>query len=207
MSRNNSQILTQSNSKNNKYFERKIFTMPSFIQHLKLLQTQRKSMKQIFREQIITKDFIERIMLTSSAVNGCVYCQWGHVGMAKQVGLSEEEISMLFNYNFTNVPSHEKPALLFTYEYVRTKYHPHSDIVKYFKENYSVTEQKAIIAVINMILMGNLLGNTVSAFISRLQGKKSLQSSLLFELIIFIPVGFLMHIFYKLSNFQPISST
>lgn len=180
--------------------------MRSFIQHVKLLQTQRKSMKQIFREQIITKDFIERIMLTSSVVNGCVYCQWGHVGIAKQAGLSEEEISMLFNYDFTTVPPHEKTALLFTYEYVKTKHRPHPYILKSFKESYTVTEQKAILAVINMILMGNLLGNTVSAFISRLQGKRSLKSSLLFELTVFIPVGFLMHILYKLSNFHRINS-
>ena len=113
---------------------------------------------------------------------------------------------MLFNNDFATVPHHEKTALLFTYEYVRTKHHPDSGIIKIFKENYSVTEQKAIMAVINMILMGNLLGNTVSGFISRLQGKKSIQSSLLFELIIFVPIGFLMNVLYKLSNFKPLST-
>ena len=73
--RNNQQILTQPIANKSKYFEREIFTMRSFIQHLKLIRTQRKSMKQIFREKIITKKFVERIMLTSSVLNGCIYCQ------------------------------------------------------------------------------------------------------------------------------------
>lgn len=193
----------QRKDRSHRYFNREIFTMRSFIQHVKLLQTQRKSMKKIFNEKIITKAFIERIMLTSSVVNGCVYCQWGHVGIAKGEGLTEKEISSLFNYDFSSVPAHEKPAVLFTYEYVRTKYHPKSEIIRYFKENYSKNEQKALIAIINMIIMGNRAGNTVSAFISRLQGRKSLQSSLLFELIVFIPIGFLMHVMYKLSKFSP----
>lgn len=176
--------------------------MRSFIQHVKLLQTQRKSRKQIFREQNITKAFIERIMLTSSVVNGCVYCQWGHVGISKQEGLTDKEISSLFNYDFSSVPNYERPALLFTYEYVRTKYHPKLEIIKHFMESYNKNEQKAILTIINMIIMGNRAGNTVSAFISRLQGKKSQQSSLLFELIVFIPIGFLMHMLYKLSKFN-----
>ena len=195
---------SQQEARSSRFFTREIFTMRSFIQHLKLLQTQRKSMKQVFREQIITKAFIERIMLTSSVVNGCVYCQWGHVGMAKEEGLTEKEIASLFNYDYSAVPAHEKPAILFTYEYVRTKYHPTQEMVNYFKENYTKDEQKAIMAIINMIIMGNRAGNTVSAFISRLQGRKSQQSSLLFELIVFIPIGFLMHLLYKLSNFNPL---
>ena len=125
---------SQQVAKGSRYFNREIFTMCSFIQHIKLLQTQRKSMKQIFREKIITKAFIERIMLTSSVVNGCVYCQWGHVGMSKQEGLTEKEISSLFNYDFSSVPDHEKPAVLFTYEYVRTKYHPNPEIIKYISK-------------------------------------------------------------------------
>ena len=55
----------------------------------------RKRLREINDEGLISPDFRERLMLAVTAVNGCRYCSYAHTRAALKGGLSREEISGL----------------------------------------------------------------------------------------------------------------
>ena len=184
----------------NRFFQRKVFTFHSFIQHLRLMAKYRSTMKKLRNENLISERFFERIMLVCTAVNECIYCEWGHIGMAKGVGCSEEEIFSLLDLDFSKVASEEIKGLIFAKEYSSSNGNPSRKLIQETIKYYGIEKTNAIIATILMITMGNLSGNTVSAFLSRLHGKKTFNGSLIFELLAFIPVGFLLHWYYLIDT-------
>ena len=76
-------------------FDRKIFTAKIFFNDIFFLLGHIPKIVRAFRNKKISKAFMEKIMTVSTAVNGCVYCEWFHAKQAVTSGITEEEIKQI----------------------------------------------------------------------------------------------------------------
>lgn len=140
-----------------------------------------------FRNKKISKAFTEKIMTVSTAVNGCVYCEWFHAKQAVTSGISEEEIKNMLDLQFqADASEFEVPGLLYTQHFAETSRNPDPLMTKRFKEFYGERTAGDIYMFIRMIYFGNLIGNTWDAALSRFRGNPAPNSKLWFELIFFL---------------------
>lgn len=196
-----------SNKNNKKYFNKRTYTFRSFIKDISSLISYKINMKP--KKDKISSLFSERIMMSVTAVNGCTICNWFHTKLALEIGMSPKEIADIGQLEFSNseIPDYEKTALIFAQHYAETKGNPSIIALERVISFYGIEVTKSIILNIKLITIGNLYGNSVAAFESRIIHKSpSKNGSFLFELFIFILGGFLINKIMKLdtrkSNFE-----
>lgn len=148
------------------------------------------------RQQQLTKQFTERIMLAVTEVNGCQVCSYAHTKMALESGMDNTEIeNMLAGLN-DDAPPDELAAILFAQHYADYRGQPSRESWERIVESYGLSKAKGILASIRMIMVGNIYGIAWSSFIHRFSGKADERSHLAYELsiilstFIFIPVAF-----------------
>ncbi len=170
-----------------KGFDRKVFDAKTFWGDLKFLVASRREIRAAMRNPDLGRDFMEKVMMVVTAVNGCRYCSWFHSGQAAASGMNEDEILNMFNlqYEISATP-HEIPALDFAQHYAETDRHPDPEMVTGLDAFYGERTARHIMLFIRMIFFGNLSGNTFDAFLSRLRGEKAENSSLGFETLHFL---------------------
>jgi AhpD family alkylhydroperoxidase len=139
------------------------------------------------RSKEVSRKFGEKIMLVTSAVNGCVYCEWFHAKLAVDSGVSKGEIKQILDLQFqTDASEFELPALLYAQHYAETDKSPDTKMERQLVDFYGEENAAHIKTYIEMIFFGNLLGNTFDAFLSRLKGKPAQNSNVFFEMVFFI---------------------
>jgi AhpD family alkylhydroperoxidase len=151
---------------------------------------------QAIKSKRIGKKFRERILLAVTAINECKYCSYGHSLMALKAGCTQEEILKIMKGDFEQLDSHQRIALNFAQHYTATKRNPGKKALNALFSWYSYEESYEILLLIHLIEMGNLLGNTIDAFKSRLKGKPPENGSLILEFIVFFvsfPFLWLIH--------------
>jgi AhpD family alkylhydroperoxidase len=145
----------------------------------------------------VSKAFAERIMLAVTQVNGCRYCHYGHTRAALRAGVSEAEIRSLTLGALDQLPAEELVALVYAQHFAESGGRPDLEARQRLQETYGPETARDIMAYIRMIMMGNLLGNTFDALLSRLARRPAAGSSLGQELgvllgaFVFIPAGLL----------------
>jgi len=174
------------------YFRKRTYNFRTFFKDLVKIIRQRDQLKDFNPSNKVSRKFSEHIMLVVTSVNGCIYCEWGHVNWAKQEGSTETEIAGLLSLNFGNLPSEETIALSFAQHYAETLGNPSPEALNRLMKEYGVEKAQSIISRCDMITVGNLLGNSISAFLSILQGIPPEHGSLGFELFVFVFGGFWM---------------
>ncbi len=158
------------------------------------------------RQQLLTKQFTERLMLAVTEVNGCEVCSYAHSKMALESGMDNTEIeNMLAGIN-DHAPSDELPAIMFAQHYADYRGQPSLESWERIVKLYGLSKAKGILASIRMIMVGNVYGIAWSSFIHRFKGKADQRSNLAYELsiisstFIFIPLAFI-------HSLLPVSST
>ena len=168
-------------------FVKKIYDAKTFFKDMIFFL---KNIKNIFaanKNDKINKKFIEKIMTVTTAVNGCVYCEWFHAREAVKAGIDEKEVKNMLNLQFeASATDFELPALLYAQHYAETDRNPDSEMKEKFYNFYGEKTANHIFIFMRMIYFGNLLGNTWDGVISRLKGKPAEDSSILFELFFFL---------------------
>lgn len=168
-----------------------------------------RTMKHMFKAKKsneLTPEFIERIMLAVTEVNGCEVCSYAHTKIALEQGMSNDEIQMLLSGNTQTIPSNEAAAVFFAQHYADTKGKPTNDSWQRIVEVYGMTKAMGILGAIRAIMMGNAYGIPLSAFRSRLKSNPIKKSSLLYEIsmilsiIILFPVAFIHSFMSNLFN-------
>jgi hypothetical protein len=92
-------------------------------------------------------------------------------------------------------------ALLFAMHFAHTGGQPHAEEIRALKEEYTGTQARGIRGLCAAIHFGNLCGNTVDAFIARLQGKPFRESSLFMEIPVFLVCApFLLPLIPRIKN-------
>ncbi|MFC4600264.1 carboxymuconolactone decarboxylase family protein [Cohnella hongkongensis] len=164
-----------------------------------------KYMNRSKKKNKMSSHFIERIMLAVTEVNGCEVCSYAHTKIALAQGMSDEEIKMLLTGLTEGIPDHEMTAIVFAQHYADSRGNPSKEAWDRIVTAYGTEKARGILGAIRMIMIGNIYGIAISAFRSRLKGKKIEKTSLLYEIrmiisiIILLPValihGFVSNLF------------
>jgi AhpD family alkylhydroperoxidase len=130
----------------------------------------------------IKDDFIERIMLAVTEVNGCAMCSYAHTKMALEKGMSNDEIQSLLSGDLGKIPEDELPAIMFAQHYAETRGKPSKKTWDRILETYGREKALGILAATRMIMVGNAFGIVLGSFKNRLKGISDTNSSLAYEL-------------------------
>lgn len=167
------------------YYKKRSYTFKGFLKDLTFMLRNFSKISEAMRTERINKQFREKIMLAVTAVNDCKYCSFGHTQMALKAGCTEEEINQIMQQDLGACDSYEVVALAYAQHYAETKGNPSPEALKKLFSHYGRKKAEDILLFIHMIEMGNLLGNTIDAFASRLKGKPAEEGSFLFEAVLF----------------------
>lgn len=107
-------------------------------------------------------------MLAVTAVNGCRYCSYFHAGEALKSGLKQEEIGRLLSGQIDTCPPEEAPAVLYAQHWAESNAHPDPQALQKFEEIYGRKRADSIHLALNMIRIGNLMGNSWDYMLFRL---------------------------------------
>ena len=146
------------------------------------------------RSKLVDKQFIERVQLAVTEVNGCAVCSYQHTKMALQQGMSGEEIASLLSGGTDFIKPEEAKAIMFAQHFADSRGFPKIETFDAIVEEYGKKEARIILAACQVILSGNIFGIPFSAFLARLHGKPYENSSLFYELGMIIVGGLLLPI-------------
>lgn len=121
-------------------------------------------------------------MLAVTQVNGCRYCSFAHARAALAAGVDRGDIADLLQGDLAAVPAHQVDAVLFAQHYAETEGHPDDEAWQQLVATYGDAVAREILIRIRMITIGNLMGNTLDALLSRLRGRPAQASSVTQEL-------------------------
>jgi AhpD family alkylhydroperoxidase len=171
----------------NQGFDKKIFTARLLLSDTGFIIWNIPTIIAAFRNKEITRKFVEKIMVVTTAVNGCVYCSWFHSKKALETGMSEEEVKNMMSLQFqASATEFELMALQYAQHFAETDRKPDPDMTIRLFDYYGEKTARHIIHVIRMIFFGNLYGNTWDAVISRFKGTPAPNSKVIFEIIFFL---------------------
>ncbi|MFW9851310.1 MAG: carboxymuconolactone decarboxylase family protein [Candidatus Thorarchaeota archaeon] len=167
------------------YFKKRSYTFRGFLRDLVRMIAKSSKIRDAMKSERISSQFRERIMLAVTAVNECKYCEWGHTKTALKYGCTEEEINEIMAQDFGSCDSEELIALAFALHYAETGGLPSDESKEKLLDFYGKEKSQDILLFIQMITMGNLLGNTLDAFESRLKGTPPEKGSFFFEFMVY----------------------
>ncbi|MEM1503613.1 carboxymuconolactone decarboxylase family protein [Domibacillus sp. 8LH] len=160
---------------------KKIYTTKEFYVALyKGLRTF-KYMRKNKKMNRISPHFIERVMLAVTAVNGCEVCSYAHTKIALEQGMSDKEIKMLLSGMTEGISDDEMSAIVFAQHYADTRGNPSQEAWNRVVKVYGTEKAFGILGVIRIIMIGNIYGIALSAFKSRIKGKKIEKTNFFYE--------------------------
>lgn len=114
--------------------------------------------------------FRERLMLAVTAVNRCRYCSFAHTYAALAAGVPKHEIMQLLGGTPGAGPADAAVALAYAQHWAETSGRPEPAARARLRETYGSAAADAVDAVLHMIRVGNLLGNTADYLLFRVSG-------------------------------------
>lgn len=135
------------------------------------------------KSELLDKNFVKRLQLAVTEVNGCALCSYGHAKMALRQGMGSEEINgFLSGGGDSFIKPEEAKAILFAQHFADSRGYPKKYAYDSIVNEYGVEKSKIILSASQMMIAGNMYGIPLSAFQSRLKGKPYKESSLFYEL-------------------------
>ena len=150
-------------------FNRRTYTSPGeFLSDIRFVMRRGKLLKRAREKELVTPAFRERLMLAVTAVHGCRYCSWAHAKQALKSGVDCDELAGLLRGSVEGCPEEEAIAVLFAQHWAETNASPDPEAVQKLRETYGEEKARAIDAVLRMIRLGNLSGNSFDYLLYRL---------------------------------------
>ncbi len=169
------------------HFKRRIFTYNLLKSDLSFLISNRSKLIVAMKNEKLGKKFSKKIMMVTTAINGCTICAWAQTKMATKAGVDKQEIRNILNSQFeTEASDYELLALQFAQEFAETNRYPSQELLDSLEAFYGNQTAQDIMLLTRLSTFGNLTGNTFDAFISRLKGKGARNSNQIFEFLFFI---------------------
>jgi len=145
-----------------------------------------KYMARAKKRNELSSEFIERIMMAVTEVNGCEICSYAHTKMALEIGMSSQEIKNMLAGIIDGVPPDEIAGIMFAQHYADSRGHPSKEAWERIVETYRISKAKGILGAIRIIMIGNTFGIPFSSFFNRFKGKPDKRSSLPYEISMII---------------------
>jgi AhpD family alkylhydroperoxidase len=150
-------------------FRRRIYPGPkALIADLRALLAHRQVLRAAMRGENLDRAFRERLMLVVTGVNECRYCSYVHAREALAAGVPSEQIEALAAGAFDGSPAHEAPALLYAQHWAEADGQPDREARQRVLQRYGDERLESIEAVLRLMRMANLLGNTVDYLLYRI---------------------------------------
>lgn len=146
------------------------------------------------RTKLLSDQFVERLQLAVTEVNGCPACSYAHAYMALKQGMSNEEIDSFLSGDGRFVRPEEAKAILFAQHYADSGCRPEQAAYDAVVDEYGPEKAAVILAAVQVMTAGNAYGIPYSALYARLKGKPYHNSTLAYELgmqaamVLFVPV-------------------
>lgn len=162
------------------------------------------------RKKLVGQDFVERLQLAVTEVNGCAACSYAHTYLALKQGMSNEEVSSFLNGDGSYLKKEEAKAIVFAQHFADTRGFPKKEAYESIIYEYGKEKAKIILAAAQLMHAGNIYGIPYSAFLSRLKGKPYKDSSLIYELgmhiagFIFLPIALINGLLRTITDFSDI---
>ncbi len=134
------------------------------------------------KSNLVSKQFIERMQLAVTEVNGCPACSYQHTKMALRQGMSNEEISSFLSGGDAFVKPDEAKAIMFAQHFADSRGFPKKYTYDAVVQEYGEKVASVIFSAVQVMIAGNMYGIPFSAFQSRLKGRAYKGSSLFYEL-------------------------
>jgi hypothetical protein len=109
--------------------------------------------------------------------------------MALREGVPPDEIERLLACELGGFAEEEAVALAFAQHWAETGGQPDPEAEQRFRDYYGEEVSADLVNWMRMINVGNLAGNAVDAFLSRLRGAPAEGSSFMGELLLFVLCG------------------
>ncbi|MDY0019594.1 MAG: carboxymuconolactone decarboxylase family protein, partial [Anaerolineae bacterium] len=103
-------------------------------------------------------------------VNGCRYCAYYHARMALREGMDHAEVQAILQGMIGTCPPEEETAILYAQHWAETAADPDPEVRAKVVEVYGEEKTQAIELFLQMIRMGNYMGNTFDYFLYRISG-------------------------------------
>jgi len=168
-------------------FRKRIYTNLSdfFLDLLSFIINSSVYVKNIKNNEI-SRELREKLMVAVSGVLGCKYCTWLHSEMALSHGVDPGDIQRLLSSELGDFPEEEAVALAFAQNYSETEGKVPEQARQRFYKYYGRKKARDILGYIQIIYFGNLSGNTVDALLERLKGHPVEGNNSWEEVIIFL---------------------
>ncbi|HLW15141.1 MAG TPA: carboxymuconolactone decarboxylase family protein [Flavobacteriaceae bacterium] len=134
------------------------------------------------KSEIVDKDFVKRLQLAVTEVNGCPACAYQHTKMALEQGMTGAEISSFLSGGDQFIKPEEAKAIMFAQHFADARGYPKKYTYDAIVEEYGEKEATIILAAVQTMIAGNMYGIPLSAFQSRRKGKPYKDSTLFYEL-------------------------
>ena len=156
------------------------------------------------KSKLIKQTFVKRIQLAITEVNGCAICSYGHAKMALRLGMGNNEINSFLSEGGGGdfIKPKEAKAILFAQHFADSRGFPKQYAYDSILKEYGKEKAQIILSASQMMIVGNMYGIPLSAFLSRLKGKPYKDSSLFYEIktlilgTLFLPIA-LVHGFIR----------
>jgi AhpD family alkylhydroperoxidase len=129
----------------------------------------------------ISRALREKVVLAVTAVNECRLCAWGHTRWALAEGVPLAEINQILAGGVEGLHAAdpaEAAALLFAQQYAESLDRFDAESLARLRTHYTERQVAEIVAAVRAITFGNLLGNTLEAWLDRVQGSGSRREKL-----------------------------
>ncbi|MBC7237156.1 MAG: carboxymuconolactone decarboxylase family protein [Chloroflexi bacterium] len=172
-------------------FRRRVYSdIEQLLRDLRFFWEHPEELRSIRTNPALPRPLIGRLMLAVTGVNGCRYCNYVHASYALRQGITREQTQRLLAGDLEDAPLEEAPALFYAQHYAETGGEPGSVETQRLIETYGSRTAHDLVALIRLITMGNLIGNTFDAFLSRLLGQPSPDSTWREELAVLLLSAF-----------------
>lgn len=129
------------------------------------------------KSKLIDKQFVERLQLAVTEVNGCAACSYQHTQMALEQGMSNEEIVSFLSGGSDFTKPEEAKAIMFAQHFADSRGFPKKATYESIIEEYGKKKARIILSACQVMIAGNMYGIPFSAFLFRHQ-KKTIQRQL-----------------------------
>ena len=167
-------------------FNKRFYTPRTFLRALGAILSHLSALQDTVRSRRVSRALGEKIMMAVTQVNGCRYCAYFHTRMALRAGVAADEIGKLLAAEIGDFPEDEAVALAFAQHWAETAGHPDPEAERRFREFYGPQVSADLLNWMRVINFGNLAGNTVDAFLSRLRGAPAQDSNPVGEFLLFL---------------------
>lgn len=133
------------------------------------------------KSKLVDNDFVKRIQLAVTEVNGCAACSYQHTIMALRQGMSNSEISSFLSGEDTYIKPEEAKGILFAQHFADSRAYPKKEAYEALVKEYGDEKARIIFSAAQIMIAGNMYGIPYSAFQSRRKGQTFKDSTLIYE--------------------------